>query len=150
MTHGNTRGHTSKVPRVYKKFPYTRETLPVWHPLDSHGSKKHGCHAEVPLPTPNPCRAHVTLPGHLEDTREIWPHGTHTADWPGYELGVHRFHPWASRVGYVRVQCARCAGVISTFHKNLYLFPVYVAHFRLTYLCDVAMLATDWLKIVDG
>ena len=63
--------------------------------------EKHGCHAEVPLPTPNPCRAHVTLPGHSEGTREIWPHSTHAADWPGYELGVHRFDPWASRVGYV-------------------------------------------------
>ena len=41
-----------------------------------------------PPSTPNSRRAHVTLPGHSEGTRELWPHGTHTADWPGIELGL--------------------------------------------------------------
>ena len=50
----------------------------------------------------SPC-PHVTLPGHSEGTREIWQHGTHTAGWPGYELGVHRFDPWASHVSCVHV-----------------------------------------------
>ena len=60
--------------------------------------------------TRNPRLAHVSLPGHSEGTREIWPHGTHTAGWPGYELGVHQFDPWASLVSYVWVQCAVCLG----------------------------------------
>ena len=124
MTHGNTRGHTTKVPRVYEKFPYTRETLPVWHPLDSHGSNTGEARMSrlSPPSTPNPCRVHVTLPGHSEGTREIWPHGTHTAGWPGYELGVHRFDPWVSRVGYVWVQCARCARVVSTHFIRICIF----------------------------